>query len=104
MPTFKHPCPYCGKFIDRAVAACPYCGVREPFSPKRCLACRKIVEDPAWTTCPSCGASLTMPVAGATPGAPGSIGPQGQVAGPPPAPAVLPAPSVPPFPAVPAIP
>ena len=61
MPTFKHPCPYCGKFIDRAVAACPFCGVVEPFSPKRCQNCRKIVEDPAWVVCPSCGMSLLAP-------------------------------------------
>jgi RNA polymerase subunit RPABC4/transcription elongation factor Spt4 len=66
MPTFKHPCPYCGKLIDRDVAACPYCGQGEPFSPKRCPSCRKIVEDPAWVVCPACGASLlvaTVPAA-----------------------------------------
>jgi RNA polymerase subunit RPABC4/transcription elongation factor Spt4 len=62
MPTFKHPCPYCGKFIDRAVAACPFCGVAEPFSPKRCSNCRRIVEDPAWIVCPGCGQSLLGPV------------------------------------------
>jgi RNA polymerase subunit RPABC4/transcription elongation factor Spt4 len=61
MPTFKHPCPYCDKFIDRAVAACPFCGVADPFAPKRCLNCRKIVEDPAWVVCPSCGQSLIAP-------------------------------------------
>jgi RNA polymerase subunit RPABC4/transcription elongation factor Spt4 len=61
MPTFKHPCPYCDKFIDRAVAACPYCGVADPFAPKRCQNCRKIVEDPAWVVCPSCGQSLIAP-------------------------------------------
>jgi len=61
MPTFKHPCPYCGKFIDKAVRACPYCSQSDPFAPKRCLACRKVVEDPDWTTCPSCGASLIAP-------------------------------------------
>ncbi len=66
MPTYKHACPYCGKFIDKIVAACPYCGVVEPFSPKRCQACRKIVEDPAWIVCPSCGASLIAPPPGAT--------------------------------------
>ena len=61
MPTFKHPCPYCDKFIDRAVAACPYCGQVDPFAPKRCQNCRKIVEDPAWVTCPTCGQSLIAP-------------------------------------------
>jgi len=64
MPTFKHPCPYCDKFIDRAVAACPYCGQADPFAPKRCQNCRKIVEDPAWTVCPSCGQSLIAPPPG----------------------------------------
>jgi RNA polymerase subunit RPABC4/transcription elongation factor Spt4 len=60
MPTYKHPCPYCGKFIERDVAACPYCGQAEPFSPKRCPSCHKIVDDPAWVVCPACGASLLV--------------------------------------------
>jgi predicted amidophosphoribosyltransferase len=64
MPTFKHPCPYCDKFIDRAVAACPFCGQVDPFAPKRCQNCRKIIEDPAWVTCPSCGQSLIAPPPG----------------------------------------
>ncbi len=67
MPTFKHPCPYCGKFIDRVVSACPFCGQVEPFSPKRCVNCRRIIEDAAWIVCPGCGASLIAPVA-TTPG------------------------------------
>jgi len=62
MPTFKHPCPYCDKFIDRAVRACPFCGQDDPFAPKRCQKCSKIVEDPAWMVCPSCGQSLIAPV------------------------------------------
>ena len=66
MPTYKHPCPYCGKFIDKIAAACPFCGQADPFAPKRCQACRKIVEDPAWVVCPSCGASLIAPPPGAT--------------------------------------
>jgi len=61
MPTYKHPCPYCDKFIDRAVSACPFCGQGDPFAPKRCQNCRKIVDDPAWTVCPSCGMSLIAP-------------------------------------------
>ena len=65
MPTYKHPCPYCDKFIDRAVAACPYCGQLDPFAPKRCQNCRKIIDDPAWITCPSCGQSLIAPPPGA---------------------------------------
>ena len=73
MPTFKHPCPYCGKFIDRAVAACPFCGQADPFAPKRCQNCRKIVEDPAWIVCPSCGQSLVAPPPGSV--APGTVSP-----------------------------
>ena len=97
MPTYKHPCPYCGKLIDKVVAACPYCGVVEPFSPKRCQACRKIIEDPAWIVCPSCGASLILtPASAAGTGAAGA--PQGaaqqpapSAAAPPPPPAPAPA-------------
>ena len=40
MPTFKHPCPYCGKFIDGSAVACPFCGVTEPFTHGRCPDCR----------------------------------------------------------------
>jgi predicted amidophosphoribosyltransferase len=68
MPTFKHPCPYCDKFIDRAVAACPYCGQVDPFAPKRCQNCRKIIEDAAWVVCPGCGQSLIAPPPGAAAG------------------------------------
>ena len=39
MPTYKHPCPHCGTFINRDVAACPKCGTRDPFAPGRCPAC-----------------------------------------------------------------
>jgi predicted amidophosphoribosyltransferase len=70
MPTFKHPCPYCDKFIDRAVFACPFCGQPDPFAPKRCQNCRKIVEDPSWVVCPSCGQSLIAPP-------PGTVAPGG---------------------------
>ena len=74
MPTFKHPCPYCDKLIDRAVAACPYCGQIDPFAPKRCQNCRKIVEDPAWVVCPSCGQSLLPPAPVIVNAAPGATG------------------------------
>lgn len=67
MPTFKHPCPYCGKFIDKAVRACPFCGQQDPFAPKRCRNCHRIVEDPDWVTCPSCGQSLIAPPPGTVP-------------------------------------
>jgi predicted amidophosphoribosyltransferase len=79
VPTFKHPCPYCGKLIDRAAAACPYCSQPDPFAPKRCPNCRKIVEDPAWVTCPSCGQSLIAPPPGATHATPDATA--GSVAG-----------------------
>jgi hypothetical protein len=115
MPTYKHPCPYCGKFIDRAVAACPFCGVVEPFAPKRCLHCRRIIEDPAWVTCPGCGQSLVapMPPAGAAaqppvqgqpPAPPPPYGqpPAGQGAVPPPPPPPPPASPLLPMPPAPA--
>ncbi len=97
MPTFKHPCPYCDKLIDRAVAACPYCGVGDPFGPKRCQNCRKIIEDPAWIVCPSCGQSLTAAVAAAdgTAAASGdqAAAPAPASPGPAPLPAAAPAPT-----------
>ena len=75
MPTFKHPCPYCGKFIDRAVAACPYCSQPDPFAPRRCQNCRKIIDDPDWVTCPYCGQSLnTIPMNAAAATGPGAAG------------------------------
>jgi RNA polymerase subunit RPABC4/transcription elongation factor Spt4 len=90
MPTFKHPCPYCDKLIDKIVAACPYCGRVDPFAPKRCLNCRKIVEDLAWVVCPSCGASLVAPPPGTGAGA-APAGAAGKVAPPPPPGAAAPA-------------
>ena len=97
MPTFKHPCPYCDKFIDRAVRACPFCGQVDPFAPKRCQNCGKIVEDPAWTVCPSCGQSLIAPPPGtvapdAGTAAPGTSAPAPAVAGTPAAAPVAPPP------------
>ncbi len=58
MPTFKHPCPHCAKWIERDVRACPHCGVADPFAPGRCPTCRTIVEA-SWIACPKCGTSLT---------------------------------------------
>jgi rRNA maturation endonuclease Nob1 len=58
MPTFKHPCPHCAKYINRDVAACPYCGARDPFAPARCPSCRTVIEDRAWVACPKCGQAL----------------------------------------------
>jgi RNA polymerase subunit RPABC4/transcription elongation factor Spt4 len=56
MPTFKHPCPHCGAFIERDVAACPSCGRADPFAPVRCASCRTALTDPTWVACPRCGA------------------------------------------------
>ena len=81
MPTFKHPCPYCGQV--------------EPFSPKRCQNCRKIVEDPAWVVCPTCGASLTMPVAAVAGSGAGKAGAASTPATPPAAAAQASAPAQP---------
>jgi predicted amidophosphoribosyltransferase len=55
MPTFKHPCPHCGTFINRDVAACPACGRADPFAPARCPNCRATIDDPSWVACPACG-------------------------------------------------
>lgn len=55
MPTFKHPCPHCGTFINRDVAACPACGRADPFAPARCANCRATISDPGWIACPACG-------------------------------------------------
>jgi RNA polymerase subunit RPABC4/transcription elongation factor Spt4 len=58
MPTFKHPCPHCAKFIERDVAACPFCGTADPFAPARCPNCRAVIADLAWVACPKCGQPL----------------------------------------------
>ena len=88
MPTFKHPCPHCGKFIQRDVAACPFCGTRDPFAPARCPNCRAIIEDRSWAACPKCGQTLVAaaarPAATQAPGgtAPTSAAPTPAVAQP----------------------
>ena len=61
MPTYKHPCPHCAKWIERDVRACPFCGTADPFAPGRCPQCRAVIEDPAWVACAKCGASLIAP-------------------------------------------
>ena len=55
MPTFKHPCPTCGTYINRDVAACPSCARQDPFAPARCPSCRSPLEDATWIACPKCG-------------------------------------------------
>jgi rRNA maturation endonuclease Nob1 len=62
MPTFKHPCPHCGKYIERDVAACPFCGSVDPFAPARCPNCSATIEDLAWLACPKCGQLLPRAV------------------------------------------
>ena len=66
MPTFKHPCPHCGKFINRDVAACPYCATPDPFAPARCPNCRTPIDDTAWAACPRCGQALKVATTPAT--------------------------------------
>ena len=63
MPTFKHPCPACGKLIARDVARCPFCGSVDPFVPGRCPKCRAPIEDAAWVACAKCGTPLKEGVA-----------------------------------------
>jgi predicted amidophosphoribosyltransferase len=68
MPGYKHPCPFCTRFIDSGVAACPFCGVTDPFTQGRCPDCRAPLQA-GWVACPKCGRSLTAADAAATPGA-----------------------------------
>lgn len=75
MPAIKHPCPHCGKWIMRDVAACPFCGTADPFAPARCPSCRAVIEDRAWVACPTCG----TPLSGAS--GPGAIAGAGDDAG-----------------------
>jgi predicted amidophosphoribosyltransferase len=73
MPTIKHPCPYCARYIDRDVAACPFCGRPDPFAPRRCEKCRAPLTDPSWVACPKCGTAVppvTVPGGGAATGGP----------------------------------
>jgi hypothetical protein len=105
MPTFKHPCPACGKLIARDAARCPYCGSVDPFVPGRCPKCQAPIEDAAWVACAKCGTPLkegVAPMPGAAPAAtaPGTV----PTAPPEPTPAP-PAPPMPePTPAPPALP
>jgi predicted amidophosphoribosyltransferase len=107
MPTFKHPCPQCGTFINRDAVACPACGRQDPFTPLRCASCRAPLENPASVACPRCGQPVgaaavptpapARPAAGRQATAPGAIPGWGQPA-PAGAPPVAPAPPVPPAP------
>jgi len=92
MPTFKHPCPACGKFIARDVARCQFCGAVDPFVPGRCPKCRAPIDDPAWVACAKCGTPLregVAPMPGAVPAtaAPGTVPAAPDTAPPAPAPA-----------------
>jgi hypothetical protein len=91
MPTFKHPCPACGKLIARDVARCPFCGAVDPFVSGRCPTCRAPIQDAAWIACAKCGTPLkagVAPMPGAAPAvSPGVVAAPGTV---PAAPARLP--------------
>ena len=72
MPTFKHPCPACGKLIARDAARCPFCGSVDPFVPGRCPKCQAPIEDAAWVACAKCGTRLkdgVTPMPGTAPAA-----------------------------------
>ena len=57
MPTFKHPCPHCGKFIDWGVRSpARSADVTEPFAPAAARIAGAIVQ-PGWVACPKCGRS-----------------------------------------------
>jgi hypothetical protein len=75
MPTYKHPCPHCGNFIERDVKRCPFCAAIDPFTPGRCPTCRAPLDDLRYLACPKCGAALRegvapMPTPGPVPGVP----------------------------------
>jgi rRNA maturation endonuclease Nob1 len=84
MPTFKHPCPHCGTFINRDVAACPACGRADPFAPARCPKCRAAIDDLSWVACSACGQPVDAAAAAAgsaatsAVGGPTQAGPTGQ--------------------------
>jgi len=74
MPTYKHPCPHCGTYIERDVVACPKCGTRDPFTPGRCPNCRAPLDDPSWIACPKCGAAVGAAAVTQATQAPGPAG------------------------------
>ena len=105
MPTFKHPCPHCGKFIERDAAACPYCATRDPFAPARCPNCRTVIEDPSWLACPRCGQPVGAAAAAAQhQQAPGNQPPPSTFMSPTVPPTTSPTPQPGPLPATPAPP
>lgn len=56
MPTFKHPCPHCGKYINRDVPTCPFCGTAEPFTtPPAAQAVPPAAQTPAPAAAPAGG-------------------------------------------------
>jgi Double zinc ribbon len=65
MASYKHPCKYCGKLIERDSNFCPFCAQENPLGPMRCPLCRNPVEDGAkicghcgfsvWSVCKNCG-------------------------------------------------
>lgn len=64
MPTFKHPCPHCGKYIVRDIATCPFCGTVDPFKPRpgspeaQPPAAQPSAAPAADSKCSGCGAPL----------------------------------------------
>ena len=67
MPGYKHPCRYCGKFVNADSNVCPYCGKNNPTGPLRCPKCLSPVEED-WMACSHCGLRLeiTCPGCGKT--------------------------------------
>lgn len=96
MPGYKHPCPFCTRYIDSGAAACPFCGVTDPFTQGRCPDCRAPLQA-GWVACPKCGRSLTAVDAATTTDPEATTGPRAAPAGgpvpPPPPDAPEPAPA-----------
>jgi predicted RNA-binding Zn-ribbon protein involved in translation (DUF1610 family) len=63
MPTYKHPCPHCGQYIQGDAQFCPFCGVQDPFtsSNEECPSCGREIESTEMIRCPSCGFFLNCP-------------------------------------------
>ena len=55
MPTFKHPCPTCGKYILRDVSQCEFCGTADPFNPANATAKPSQPQQPAPQAAPAAG-------------------------------------------------
>lgn len=59
MPGYKHPCRYCGAFIEANSNVCPMCGKEHPLGPLRCPKCETPIQR-NWKRCNVCGLDLNI--------------------------------------------